>query len=87
MGAPQGGPIFANAVGKPLALTRVVNRVRLPALNRCEQCQKSELDHQRNDHKYKRDEHIPEWHGWHAARQGLGSNLNRLGVPDSRRVT
>jgi Phage integrase family len=22
------------------------------------------------------------WHGWHAARQGLGSNLYRLGVPD-----
>ena len=25
---------------------------------------------------------IPEWHGWHAARRGLGSNLYRLGVPD-----
>jgi integrase len=25
---------------------------------------------------------IPEWHGWHAARSGLGSNLYRLGVPD-----
>ena len=24
----------------------------------------------------------PEWHGWHAARRGLGSNLYRLGVPD-----
>src|SRR5262249_48783027 len=24
-----------------------------------------------------------EWHGWHAARRGLGSNLNRLGVDDS----
>jgi integrase len=23
-----------------------------------------------------------EWHGWHAARRGLGSNLYRLGVPD-----
>ena len=22
------------------------------------------------------------WHGWHAARRGLGSNLYRLGVPD-----
>ncbi|MEJ2009923.1 MAG: tyrosine-type recombinase/integrase [Acidobacteriota bacterium] len=25
---------------------------------------------------------MPEWHGWHAARRGLGSNLYRLGVPD-----
>jgi integrase len=25
---------------------------------------------------------MPEWHGWHAARRGLGSNLYRLGVPE-----
>jgi integrase len=31
---------------------------------------------------YERDNSIPEWHGWHAARRGLGSNLYRLGVPD-----
>jgi len=30
----------------------------------------------------KRDAVYPEWHGWHAARRGLGSNLYRLGVPD-----
>lgn len=24
-----------------------------------------------------------EWHGWHAFRRGLASNLNRLGVDDS----
>jgi hypothetical protein len=23
-----------------------------------------------------------EWHGWHAARRGLSTNLYRLGVPD-----
>lgn len=26
---------------------------------------------------------MPEWHGFHAARRGVGSNLNRLGVDDS----
>ena len=31
---------------------------------------------------YERDAHIPEWHGFHAARRGLGSNLYRLGVAD-----
>ena len=79
---PQTGPIFANAVGKPLALGNVVRRVILPALNRCEVCRKSESNHQKVDHEYKRDGSIPEWHGWHAARRGLGSNLYRLGVPE-----
>jgi integrase len=25
---------------------------------------------------------LPRWHGWHAARRGLGTNLYRLGVAD-----
>jgi integrase len=79
---PLTGPIFANSVGKPLSLGSLVNRVILPALSRCEFCGKAELAHQGADHPYKRDNSIPEWHGWHAARRGLGSNLYRLGVPD-----
>jgi hypothetical protein len=60
-----------------------VNRVILPALNRCEVCHVSETEHKPKDgHNYKRDAEIPEWHGWHAARRGLGSNLYRLGVPE-----
>lgn len=62
-GNPQTGPIFAKAVGKPLALNGVVNRVILPALNRCQRCRKPELGHQRADHDYKRDSGTPEWHG------------------------
>jgi integrase len=81
-GSPQSGPIFANAVGKPLALTSVVNRVIIPALNRCERCNKRENDHGNAEHEYKRDARLPVWHGWHAARRGLGSNLYRLGVAD-----
>ena len=81
-GSPIAGPIFANALGKPLALSSAVNRVILPALNRCESCGKAESNHHKADHPYKRDTRIPEWHGWHAARRGLGSNLYRLGVPD-----
>jgi integrase len=80
--SPAAGPIFANALGNPLALSSAVNRVILPALNRCESCGKAESDHQKVGHLYKRDVRIPEWHGWHAARRGLGSNLYRLGVPD-----
>jgi integrase len=33
-------------------------------------------------HNYERDSSLAEWHGWHACRRGLGSNLYRLGVPD-----
>jgi integrase len=80
-GNPQTGPIFANAKGKPLAIVSLTNRLILPSLNRCEHCGKPEAAHQMN-HAYKRDSRIPEWHGWHAARRGLGSNLYRLGVPD-----
>ena len=79
-GNPQSGPIFANGLGRPLALGSLVNRAILPALNRCERCGKAESDHEKADHRYRRDERIPEWHGWHAARRGLGSNLYRLGV-------
>jgi integrase len=81
-GNPQTGPIFANAVGRPLALANTEKRVIVPALSRCEVCKKAEAEHQKADHTYKRDDSIPEWHGWHAARRGLGSNLYRLGVQE-----
>jgi integrase len=81
-GNPQKGPIFANGAGNPLALGSLVTRVIGPTLNRCEICGKSVSAHQDAKHPYKRDSRIPEWHGWHAARRGLGSNLYRLGVPE-----
>jgi integrase len=34
------------------------------------------------DHSFDRDKSLPEWHGWHAARRGLGTNLYRLGVSE-----
>jgi integrase len=82
-GNPQAGPIFRNAAGKPLSLASVVNRAILPTLDRCETCHKQagKCD-EKIAHEYKRDATLPEWHGWHAARRGLGSNLYRLGVPD-----
>jgi integrase len=78
----QSGPIFANRLGKPLNMNNLLGRVILPALNRCELCRKPQAEHAKTDHQYKRDARYPEWHGWHAARRGLGSNLYRLGVPD-----
>lgn len=81
-GEPQSGPIFANSTGKPLSLNNLLKRVILPALTRCVVCRKRELDHADEQHPFKLDENLPKWHGWHAARRGLGSNLYRLGVPD-----
>ena len=34
------------------------------------------------EHKFVHDDSLPHWHGWHAARRGLGSNLYALGIPE-----
>ena len=81
-GDPQTGPIFANGLGKPFSLGYLLNSSILPALNRCERCGKPEASHRMADHDYTRNQRYPEWHGWHAARRGLGSNLYRLDVQD-----
>jgi integrase len=83
-GSPTSGPMFKSEskAGTPLNMNNVLNRMILPALNRCEVCRKEKEDHAGADHKYKRDASRPEWHGWHAFRRGLATNLHRLGVND-----
>jgi len=62
---PSTGPIFASSTGTPLNMNNVLNRQILPALR------KAGL----------KDRYGAElWHGWHAFRRGLGTNLKRLGV-------
>jgi integrase len=79
----QKGPLFPTSTGKAEHMNNFVNRVILPALNRCEICHRAEGEcDQKTVHEYQRDPSLPEWHGWHACRRGLGSNLYRLGVPD-----
>jgi integrase len=78
----QVGPIFATGKGTAHSMNNFLRRVILPALNRCVVCRVSETDHAGVDHEYKRNAQFPQWHGWHACRRGLGSNLYRLGVPD-----
>ncbi|HEY6371998.1 MAG TPA: hypothetical protein VIX37_15580 [Candidatus Sulfotelmatobacter sp.] len=52
-------------------------------MNRCVHCRLPQgKKHSKEKHKYERDSRLPGWHGWHAARRGLGSNLYRLGVHD-----
>jgi integrase len=81
-GNPQSGPMFAATNGKPVDLNNVLGRKILPALERCEVCHKSRAEHLDNGHTFKLDASLPKWHGWHAARRGLGSNLYALGVPE-----
>jgi integrase len=76
-------PIFTTSNGTAENMNNILHRQILPALNRCAVCHKSEGEcDQKNPHQYQRDASLPEWHGWHACRRGLGTNLNQLGVSD-----
>jgi integrase len=85
-GNPTSGVMFATACGTPLDLHNVFCDRIDPVLNACEQCGKTKAAHlrkrHRKDHEYKRRCDLVEWHGWHAFRRGLASNLNELGLPD-----
>ena len=90
-GNPDTGVMFSNQNGQPMDLGNLLNRSILPALSRCAVCGKPKhecrkpLGSGKNEvpnHEFERDKVLPEWHGWHAARRGLGTNLYRLGVPE-----
>jgi integrase len=82
-GSPVEGPMFANTRGGRVNLNNLTKRVVLPALNRCRRCGGiSGKSHLRQTHAYERDTRIPAWHGWHAARRGVATNLNHLGITD-----
>lgn len=80
---PENGPVFRNSLGGRMDMDNMLAHAILPALNRCITCGESEGKlHRKQHHDFKRDDRIPAWHGWHAARRGLGSNLYSLGVSD-----
>src|SRR5450755_1093359 len=81
-GNPTSGVMFATMKRTPLSLNNVLNRQILPVLNACAQCGELEDEHGRKTHEYKRNADRPQWHGWHAFRRGLATNLHDLGVPD-----
>ena len=76
------GPIFQAGNGKSLNLDNLVRRVIVPALSRCAVCRKLESKHKPEGHVFQRDKALPQWHGWHAFRRGLATNLQALGVAD-----
>ncbi len=75
-------PIFQGNTGKPLNLDNLVKRAIVPALSLCVVCKKREDEHKPEGHIFERDNSLPRWHGWHAFRRGLATNLHALGVDD-----
>jgi hypothetical protein len=58
-------------------------RIIKPFLNRCGVCLEPESkDSEETGHKYERDASLPRWHGWHAFRRGVATNLHDLSVDD-----
>src|SRR6266852_2658982 len=82
MGKLAVGTIFQAGNGKPLNLDNLVRRVIVPALSICSICKKREDEHKPEGHIFQRNESLPHWHGWHAFRRGLATNLHDLGVDD-----
>jgi len=81
-GSPDSGPMFSSTRATPLNLNNVLNRLISPAINRCVECRKPRTEHFGAEHKFRRDDSLPAWHGWHSFRRGLATNLYRLGVTD-----
>src|SRR5262249_23033501 len=62
-------------------LDNVRSRMILPVLNRCATCGKaSGASHRNEEHEHKRDETMPRWHGWHAFRRGVATDLQKAGI-------
>jgi integrase len=67
----------------PLCLAARQELRIMPALSRCAACRKHEEEHKPEAHLFERDNSLPRWHGWHAFRRGLATNLRHaLGVED-----
>jgi len=80
-GNPEAGIMFKTRNNTPLSMNNLLNDQIRPALDRCV-CGLEKSDHAGQDHNYERDPKRPEWHGFHAFRRGLATNLHALGVDD-----
>jgi len=75
-------PIFQAGNGQPLNLDNLARRTITPALTRCVICKQPKSEHTKANHAFQLDTSLPSWHGWHAFRRGLATNLHALGVGD-----
>ena len=75
-------PIFQAGNGSPLNLDNLARRVITPAIETCIRCHKAEAEHKPEGHPFELDKSL-QWHGWHAFRRGLATNLHfDAGVDD-----
>jgi integrase len=82
LGNPRSGVVFPTATGSPVCLHNLYEDYIKPVLGRCAHCGVAEARHGLREHEYDRDPSLPQWHGWHAFRRGLATNLHALGVDD-----
>lgn len=81
MGRLAVGHIFQAGNGAPMNLDNLAKRVIIPAIEKCIVCRKSKSDHKPEGHMFQLDKSLC-WHGWHAFRRGLATNLHALRVDD-----
>ena len=74
-------PIFPSGGKQPLNLDNLARRTIIPRIERCKVCGDSKRDHKTEGHMFTLDESL-QWHGWHAFRRGVATNLHALGVDD-----
>jgi len=79
---PEAGIMFKTRNDTPLSMNNLLNDQIQPALEVCAHCGEGEPGHARAAHEYHRDPSRPTWHGFHAFRRGLATNLHDLGVDD-----
>jgi integrase len=80
-GNPKTGIMFKTRHDTPLSMNNLLNDQIRPGVERCK-CGLGLSLHGRADHNYSRDSSLPKWHGFHAFRRGLATNLHDIGVDD-----
>jgi integrase len=79
----EAGIMFRTGNDTPLSMNNLLNDQILPAIEHCAECGQGKEGHVKSaTHDFKRDTSLPEWHGFHAFRRGLATNLHELGVDD-----
>jgi len=81
-GSPETGIMFKTRNGTPVSMNNLLNDQIRPAIEKCARCRGSRDAHGTTDHEYDRDSSLPVWHGFHAFRRRLATNLHDLGVDD-----
>jgi integrase len=80
--AQPGLPIFQGGTGQPMNLDNLARRVIQPAIEKCGLCKLPKDEHKTDGHLFEQNKALPKWHGWHAFRRGLATNLHALGTAD-----